>query len=133
MNGFDMIVVSFYDHFYKMHQRGRNVSPWLQTAFIISLDGVILTSFLAYSIFTISSNKKWHISEYIFLPIFLLVGLIYFFVIKKKYFDSEKHIKLYEVYLSFPHKTQVLMKTLIIGGAILVPFLFEFLIWLTAK
>jgi hypothetical protein len=134
MTALDKLIVTLYDHFFRMRKKGRKVIPWLQTVYVIALEGVILSSLLwiiTYRI--IVDNNEMPISELPFLLAFVLLGLIYFFLIKKIYFNSAKHLKLYNEYLSFSNNKQKFLKIITLSVFLAIPFILFFILWFFDK
>lgn len=89
-----IIVSTTYNHFYKMKQKGRNVVPWFQTVFVLSL-AFTMTITLIVKICLDYLNKGYYqfkIKEPLFLVAFVSCGSIIFFMLKKIYFNSGKHL-----------------------------------------
>ena len=131
MTALDTLIVILYDHFFRMREKGRKVIPWLQTVYVMALEGVILSSLLwimSYRI--IVHNNEMPISELSFLLAFVLLGLTYFFLIKRIYFDSAKHLKLYDEYLKFSNKKQRFLKAISLSIFLAIPFILLFVLWL---
>ena len=131
MTALDTLIVILYDHFFRMREKGRKVVPWLQTVYVMALEGVILSSLLwilTYRI--IGHNNEMPISELPFLSAFVLLGLAYFFLIKKIYFDSGKHLKLYDQYLKFSIQKQKVLKIISLLVFLTIPFILLFFVWL---
>jgi hypothetical protein len=134
MAALDTLIVILYDHFFRMREKGRQVVPWLQTVYAIALEGVILSSLLWIMTYRIiARNNKMPISELPFLSAFVLLGLTYFFLIKRVYFDSGKHLKLYDEYLKFPNKKQKVLKIIVLSVFLAIPFILLFVLWLLDK
>ena len=131
MTALDTLIVILYDHFFRMREKGRKVVPWLQTVYVMALEGVILSSLLWIMTYRIiAHNNKMPISELPFLSTFVLLGLTYFFLIKRIFFDSGKHLKLYDEYLRFSNKKQKVLKIIALSVFLAIPFILLFVLWL---
>ncbi len=131
MNPIDIFIITLYYHFFQMQKRGRRVIPWFQTAFVIALF-VTMTLVLLFRLFYVEAFRS--ISEWMSISLFMLMGLIWFFILKKFYFERGKHITLTEIYLSkYSSKRRALYKILAIGLCLFVPLLVGFFIWYYAR
>jgi hypothetical protein len=127
MNFIDIFLTTLYAHFSSMQQRGRKVIPWLHTTFIVALDLTICCVSIANII------KPFHPKERVFLPVFVALGLLFFFVIKRYYFDSKKNIQLMEQYQNmYSSRKKLFLKILVLAIYSLIPFFLLFVIWLRA-
>src|SRR5258706_16197353 len=114
----DIFLTTLYDHSNSLQKRGRNqVIPWLHTTFAVAL----LLTLSTFCIIDIV--RKISLKEYIFLPIFFLLGC-FFFLIKHSYFDSGKNLTLLDEYLrNYSSKKQLFFKVTVITTCCLIPFL----------
>ena len=135
MKNSELFLVTTYDHFYKMKASGRSVVPWFQTCFSIALVFTISLSLLLKITMDIINGGYYHLvfQEVYFLTAFILVLVMFFFIIKHKYFDSGRHLSLYEEYLTFSivdtKKYKFIVLTILCG----LPFLLLFIIYLDDK
>src|SRR5258707_14629014 len=96
------IIAALYDHFFKMKERGRKVVPWVQTVFVCALEANFLVFMIGKIIQQwLDPNRSGHISETVFMVLFLGAGVFFFFIIKRVYFDTEKFIGYYGTFLQF--------------------------------
>lgn len=129
-----IIIGALYDHFYKMKEKGRKVVPWLQTTFVCSME-------LTFLIFLLGKNiaQNWrtapsgNINEPVLLIFILGTWTFLFFLIKMRYFDTEKFIGYYSSFIQLPDKKRRTYKILVIGSFIVVPFLLGYKVWYDAK
>lgn len=123
---FDGIIVSaVYNHFYKMKEKGRNVVPWFQTVFVLSL-ALTITITLIVKICLDYFNKGYYqldIKEPFFLLAFIFSGGIFFFMFKKIYFNSGKHLTLIEEFQGLPKKKRNTFNVVVLLILIMLPIL----------
>jgi hypothetical protein len=123
----DMFLTIVYDHYSSMQKRGRRITPWLYTSFLIAL---LLTILI---ILIVDIVKQIHLKEAIFLPIFVALYLFLFFLIKWYYFDSGKNLVLLKKYLEeYPAKKRLFLRIIVLTVCCIIPFLLGFVIWLKA-
>lgn len=131
MSPIDIFIISLYYHFFQMQKRGRKVIPWFQTSFVIAMV-VTMTLFSAYRLF--DENAFKNVNEWLFISLFMAVGLGLFFLLKIFYFERGRHITLTEKYLNeYSDNKRALFKGLSIGICILLPLMTCFFIWYSAK
>lgn len=132
MNFFDIFLTSIYTHFCKMKLKRPRVIPWFQTCFVTALTATFCVV-LAIRIIFLSNYKRINISEGVFMIIYLIIGCILFFIIKKYYFNSERHLILSEKYQEkYSEKKRLLFKVFSIGFCIILPFLLLYFVWFNA-
>jgi hypothetical protein len=113
-----------------MQRRGRKVVPWFQTAFVVAL---FMTMTLVLIVRLLFVELLKGLAEPIFLSLFFAVGLFWFFILKKFFFEKGKHISLTEFYLrEYSDKKRMIFKILVIGSCLFIPLLIGFFIWYNA-
>jgi pilus assembly protein TadC len=131
----DAIIIStMYNHFYKMKERGRNVIPWFQTASVLSLLVTMLLTLLI-KIGMDFLNKGYYqlnIKEPLFLIGFISTLILSFLLIKKFYFDNEKHIIFYKEFNQLSNQKKTTYSVVVILTTILLPFLLFLILGLDA-
>lgn len=133
MNAIDIFIVTLYYHFCKMQMRGRKIIPWFQTTFVISLI-ITISFFLILFLGFQGSIKKLKLPEWLFIIIFCFIGGFVFFIIKRFFFDSGRHLFLSEKYINeYSTKRRSIFKIIVISICFLVPLLLGFIFWLNAE
>jgi hypothetical protein len=133
MKVMDLFLISIYTHFCEMKERGRQVVPWFQTAFAISLFSAI-SGFLVVKLFFGNTFNNQTVPESSFLAAFLLIGCLCFFLIKRYLFDSQKNIVLSEKYVQeYSSQKRLQIKVISISAFLLIPILLGFAIWFRAR
>lgn len=118
-----LLIGVLYNHFFKMKERGRNVVPWVNTSFVLSLEITILIVFLVKLLMDIINRGYYQIriSEPVFIGIFILLLILFFFLIKGLYFNTGKHLIFYEQFLAKPEDKRRMQSILIFIAFILIP------------
>ncbi len=85
MNLVDIIIITFYYHFFQRQQKDRQVIPWFNTCVTISL-GITMTISLAINLIIPDLFRSYVISEWFFILMFLFLGGVIIFILKKFFF-----------------------------------------------
>ncbi len=130
---FDAIVVAVvYNHFLKMKENGRKIVPWFQTASVLSFWVIIFFLLFGLILVNIISPGKadMTINEVSFVGLFIASIAIVFFLIKKSYFDSNKHINFLETFKSFSAEKQKRSSVIVLSILCVLPFVLIYFLYL---
>lgn len=132
----DSIIISvLYNHFYNMKKKGRNVIPWFQTVSVISFSIVVACVLIALIFLELSNEGHFEIGlkEVPFLIIFMLLMIILFILIKRYYFNTNKHLLYIEKFNSLSKQKQKIYKFYVLLSITLFPFLLLFIVYIFDK
>ncbi len=133
MSKIDLFLTSIYIHFCSMKDRGRQIVPWFQTCFAIALFFSISITMI-FKIIGGSSINRANLPESIFLFIFILIGLITFYLVKHYFFFMDKHLTLSRIYVEmYSLRKRGLIKILSISILVIFPFFCGFVMWLQSR
>ena len=120
-----IIISTVYNHFYNMKLNGRNVIPWFQTVFVLSLALTIIITLIVK--ICLDYFKKGYyqldITEPFFLLAFIFLGGIFFFTLKKIYFNSGMHLTLIEEFQGLSKKKKNTFNVAVLLILIMLPIL----------
>lgn len=103
MKACSIIIASLYDHFYKMRGRGRPVSPSLQTIFTLSLSLSFMIILVIKILLDATHNGYYQLGleEWKFLLVYVVLLLTINVLIYKIYFQTDRHLAIYEQFLDY--------------------------------
>jgi len=123
-----MFLTIVYHHYSSMQKKGRRVTPWVYTCFLVAL---LLTILI---VLIVDIIRQIRLKETIFLPIFVALYLLFLFLTKRYYFDSDKNLVLLKKYLEeYSAKKRFLLKVIVLTTCCIIPFLLGLIIWLKTK
>ncbi|SDZ75459.1 hypothetical protein SAMN05192529_101245 [Arachidicoccus rhizosphaerae] len=94
----DLFCVSIYAHYNKMKQKGRSVIPWFETCCVIALSLAITALVFTKLILSKYKNLMLFDNENTFLISFLSFCICIFFIVKRYFFNKDKHLKALEMF-----------------------------------
>jgi hypothetical protein len=126
-----MIIAVLYNHFTEMKSKGRKVIPWFQTISVLSFSIVMQFLLLGLIFFNIIyGNLEIDISESHFLISFILLIVAIFFIIKRCYFDTSRHIAFLEEFKSLPSARRKRNSILVLAIICILPFALIYFLFL---
>jgi len=132
----DAIIISvLYNHFYQMKMKGRKVLPWFQTVSVLSF-AIVITGVLIYFILSMMANKghyEMNFSEISFLFAFVCLLILLFILIKRFYFDTNKHLLYLEELNALAPAKRRTNKIWVLATIVLLPFLLLAVLYLVDK
>jgi hypothetical protein len=132
MNWFDIFLTTLYLHFCDIQKRSKQIVPWYYTSFAFALTVTMSVTLITDLLFQ-KRIKSMHVPRNSYLILFLLVGFVVFFAIKRYFFITGRHLRESEKYLElFSEQRRRLFKIFVLGGCCLIPFLLVYLIWYDA-
>jgi hypothetical protein len=132
----DSIIISvLYNHFYKMKERGRKVVPWFQTISVLSFSIVVLCGLLILIFLELINGGHYKIrgEEALVIGSFMLLVILIFILIKRYYFNTNKHISYLEEFNTLPLAKQKQYKFFVMVSFVLLPFLLLFVLYIFDK
>lgn len=132
----DSIIISvLYNHFYKMKERGRKVVPWFQTVSVLSFSIIVVCGLLLLIFLEFINGGHYKIrgEEAPVFIVFMLFVIMFFILIKRHYFNTNKHILYLEEFNTLPLTKQKKYKFFVIASFILLPFLLLFVLYIFDK
>lgn len=127
-----IIIAVLYGHFSKMQERGRKVIPWFQTVAVLSSSIamiIVLLIFVFAEILT-KGYYKLRISESEFIIVFILSVTLLFALIKRFYFNTNKHLLYLQEFNSLTVHKQKNLKFIVLSIIISLPFILLLLLYL---
>jgi hypothetical protein len=126
-----IVVAALYQHFYNMKKKGRKVIPWFQTVSVISFSIMVTFVLITLILLELLNGGKYEIGikEMPFLIIFVLLVILLFILIKRQYFNTNKHLLYFEEFSSLSPNKQKRYKVLVLLVISLLPFILLFIIY----
>jgi hypothetical protein len=130
-----LIIAVLYNHFYQMKIKGRKVIPWFQTVTVLSFLFVVLAVLIFFIISMLINKGHYQISfsETTFLIVFMALLILCFFLIKKTYFDTNRHLLFLAEFKSLPVSKQRRNKFWVLASIVLSPFIMLAILYFSNK
>lgn len=127
-----IIIAVLYNHFYKMKERKRKVVPWFQTVSVLSFSIILVCGLLLLIFLELSNNGHYKIrgEEAPVIIGFMLLVIVFFILIKRHYFNTNKHIFYLEEFNALPLSKQNKFRVFVIVTFVLLPFLLLFVLYI---